>query len=353
MARNCQDLSPTSNEWVKGKLVGSGSFGTVHLALSKNTGGLFVVKSAQSRSGIEALENEAEILKSLDSSPYVVQCLGTEKSENDLNVLMEYMPGGSLADVATKFGGSLEEEVVRLYTREILLGLKYLHQQGIVHCDLKCKNVLLDLTGKIKLADFGCAKRLKDMKSGGSESDCLVNCWQSVGGTPLWMAPEVLRNEKLDFKADLWSLGCTVIEMATGRPPWGDEVSNPMAVVLKIAFGNDKPQLPSHMSKEGLDFLTRCLERDPKLRWTTEELLSHPFVSRNSSRPCEEECVGSPASVLEVQSFEDEYDSDEEESAQENDSIPWCYAERREAALLQQEDSDLLSSGNWITVRSG
>lgn len=329
----CQWMPPKPSEWVKGKLVGCGSFGTVHLAMNRSTGGLFVVKSAHLGAGRETLDHEVKILKTLSSSPYIVQCLGTEEDQGDLNVFMEYMAGGSLADVAHKFGGSLDEEVVRVYTREILLGLKHLHQHGIVHCDLKCKNVLLGSSGNIKLADFGCATRV-------------ANSWLSVGGTPLWMAPEVLRNEMLDFAADIWSLGCTVIEMATGSPPWAGELSNPMAAMLRIAHGDGVPPFPSHFSRDALDFLSRCLEREPKKRCSTEELLSHPFVSRNSTAPSQKEYASSPASVLEVQNFEDTYDLEGLESPKGNDFLV--------RTIWQQEDSALVrSSGNWITVRSG
>ncbi|KAJ6326731.1 hypothetical protein OIU78_013756 [Salix suchowensis] len=98
------------------------------------------------------------------------------------------------------------------------------------------------------------------------------------------MAPEVLRKEGLDFASDIWSLGCTVIEMATGRPPWGYKASDPMAVVLKIAFSSERPKFPAHLSEEGMDFLAKCLERDPESRWTAEELLDHPFYYRETRR---------------------------------------------------------------------
>ncbi|KAJ1385712.1 Serine/threonine-protein kinase, active site [Sesbania bispinosa] len=336
-----QSVSPKVNEWMKGKVVGCGSFGTVHLAMNKSTGGLFVVKSSHSGAGCEALDNEVKILKTLKSSPYIVQCLGTEEEEEgDLNVFMEYMAGGSLAEVAQKFGGSLHEEVVRVYTREILHGLKHLHQRGIVHCDLKCKNVLLGSSGNIKLADFGCAKRVKDLKGKG------LVC---IGGTPLWMAPEVLRNEMLDFTADIWSLGCTVIEMATGNPPWAEEGSdpNPMATLLKIAHGDGDgiPQFPTHFSNQGLDFLSRCLVREPNKRSTTEELLAHPFVSSTTQSQSQKEYASSPAGVLEFQDF------DELESPPGNDfSIrnSFSYYDAPEPMWQLEE---LGSSGNWITIR--
>ncbi|RVW77533.1 Non-lysosomal glucosylceramidase [Vitis vinifera] len=166
----------------EGKMVGSGSFGTVHLAMSKATGGLFVVKSAQEGPGLKSLENEATMLEKLHS-PYIVRCMGRDsfvgrQGEGRLNLFMEYMAGGSLSNVADKFGGILEEKVIRLYTREILQGLKYLHKNEIVHCDLKCQNVLLGSSGNVKLADFGCAKRLRDLKSKGAS----MTSWQSISG---------------------------------------------------------------------------------------------------------------------------------------------------------------------------
>ncbi|RDY14103.1 Mitogen-activated protein kinase kinase kinase NPK1, partial [Mucuna pruriens] len=299
-----QWVGPKPSEWMKGKVVGCGSFSTVHLAMNKSTGGLFVVKSPHEGVGRDALDKEIKILRTLNSSPYIVQCLGIQEDQGKLNIFMEYMAGGSLADVAHKFGGSLDEKVVRIYTREILHGINHLHQHGIVHCDLKCNNVLLGSSGNIKLADFGCAKRVKD----------LANSWQSIGGTPLWMAPEVLRNESLDFAADIWSLGCTVIEMATGKPPWANQLSNPITAVLNIAHGDRIPHFPSHFSKDGLDFLSRCMDREPKNRSTVKELLCHPFVSTTPR----EQYASSPASVLEGQNFRDTYDLDELEGSEGN-----------------------------------
>ncbi|KAK6139532.1 hypothetical protein DH2020_026732 [Rehmannia glutinosa] len=222
MAEKWQCSFSQPKEWLKGSVIGSGSFGTVHLAIDTATGSLFVAKSARSEAGIKSLKNEANILESLNS-PHIVKCIGKDISfakngATKYSLFFEYMAGGSLSDVLQKLG-ALNEKLIRLYTREILRGLKYLHENGIVHSDVKCKNVLLGASG------------------------------------------DVLRNEGLDFAADIWSLGCTVIEMATGWPPWGGDGSNPMAKMLKIAKGNDVPEFPGHFSSEGLDFLSRCLER--------------------------------------------------------------------------------------------
>ncbi|KAL0364975.1 UNVERIFIED_CONTAM: Mitogen-activated protein kinase kinase kinase [Sesamum angustifolium] len=357
----CSSRQPT--EWLKGKVIGSGSFGTVHLAIDSSTGALFVVKSAISDAGITSLKNEASILENLDS-PYIVECIGkdvsfAENGEIKYNLFMEYMAGGSLSDVAQNFGGALNEKLIRLYTREILEGLRYLHKNGIVHSDVKCKNVLLGASGAVKLADFGCAKRLNDNKV--SSSKMSSQRYNGIGGTPLWMAPEVLRNEALNFAADIWSLGCTVIEMATGRPPWGLDATskNPMAALLKIAKGHELPEFPRHFSAEGLDFLQKCLERDPEKRWTSEKLASHPFVTGKPTYTTvcsRKEVAFSPTSVLDVASYDSEYDDDSCSQDELVSRVPFslkCYFMEQNFLLPKHaSENQLDSSDNWITVRS-
>lgn len=353
-------LCPKPGQWAKGKMVGSGSFGSVHLAMNKSTGGLFVVKSAESQAALDFLENEANILGNLNS-PHIVKCIGREKLEGvngvrKLNLFIEYMAGGSLADIADKFEGVLDERMVRLYTREILKGLVYLHSNGVVHCDLKCKNVLLSSSGNIKLADFGCAKRL----NGSMTTSSSMESSESICGTPLWMAPEVMRKEGVDYAADIWSLGCTVIEMATGKPPkWGDQISNPMAAVYKIAHSNEMPKFPAGFSKEGLDFLHKCFERNTKKRWTSENLLQHPFVcGKLDERNAEKVELCSPSSVLDAGLYEEDEDdfvSKELICEREiNRRIPFTmrsFGERDYMSHRHSTNSPIASSGNWITVR--
>ncbi|KAK4378715.1 hypothetical protein RND71_000577 [Anisodus tanguticus] len=359
MAEICKCSCPQPTKWLKGKVIGSGSFGNVHLAMDKATGGLFVLKSDDSEAGLKCLENEVEILENLDS-PHIVKFIGKDLSseangKNKLSLFLEYMTGGSLADVAEKFGGSLDEEVICLYTKGILKGLKYLHENGIVHCDLKCKNILLGTSGEIKLADFGCTKRIKDNKV----NDSPKSLSKSIGGTPLWMAPEILRNEELDFSADIWSLGCTIIEMATGKTPWGGDIcTNHLAAVLKIACSNEMPQFPSHFSDDGLDFLAKCLERNTKKRWKVEQLLHHPFVSKGSEKIKNLEKIdiaSTPASVLDggifsEMDFSDESSSDEDESMNGNALSTRC--DREFWNSTRGVKMDLESSESWINVRN-
>ncbi|KAL6552272.1 hypothetical protein OROHE_007636 [Orobanche hederae] len=355
----CSFSQPT--EWLKGSVIGSGSYGTVRLAVNSTTGALFVVKSAKSEAGIKSLENEAHILEKLNS-PHIVKCIGrdiasTKDGETIYSLFFEYVAAGSLSDVARKFGGKLNEKVIRLYTREILGGLKYLHEKGIVHSDIKCKNVLLGTQGVVKLADFGCARILR----GGISENSSKSCNRTIGGTPLWMAPEVLRNEGISPTADIWSLGCTVIEMATGRPPWdGYGSSNdPMGAMLKIAKGHDVPEFPGGFSGEGLDFLRRCLERDPRKRWTSEKLLDHPFVKGRFMECVRKvDVVVSPTSVLDAASYVSDDDDDDDDNDLCDDILgrisisDKCWFQENE--LVPENASEKVSEGSndWITVRS-
>lgn len=254
--------------WVKGGLIGAGSFGRVCLAINKSDGQLFAVKSMKGQDGFY-LEKEYDILKSLDS-PYIVRCLGKDYSVEDgedvCNLLMEYMPGGSVRELIAKFGGKLDESAIKAYTRDILRGLEYLHGQGIVHCDIKGNNVLVGTEGA-KIADLGSAKL---------EEDSGVK----VRGTPLWMAPEVANQEEQGPPSDIWSLGCTVVEMATGKLPWS-HVSNPFVAMYKIGSTDELPESPRCLSSHGRDFLEKCFRKDPSQRWTATQLLKHPFINED------------------------------------------------------------------------
>ncbi|KAH9313046.1 hypothetical protein KI387_028081 [Taxus chinensis] len=258
--------------WVRGDIIGSGTFATVSLAIDKLNGELFAVKSMPSASQSNAcLDNEYSILKSMDS-PYIVKCLGkdfsTENGVQLCNLFLEYMPGGSAADLMNKFGGQLEESVIRGFTRGILRGIDYLHGRGIVHCDVKGKNVLVGAGGVVKLGDLGSARTSEE--KGSSVED--------VRGTPLWMAPEVINQVEQGPPSDIWSVGCTVVEMATGRPPWSS-VSNPLAAMYRIGCTDQLPELPVCLSFQCRDFVEKCLRRDPKQRWTAAQLLNHGFLN--------------------------------------------------------------------------
>ncbi|XP_047325727.1 mitogen-activated protein kinase kinase kinase 17-like [Impatiens glandulifera] len=268
---------PTST-WVRSHCIGKGSFGTVNLALSQQPDAkLFAVKSVHQNSGhhqIQALENEIQILSSL-SSPCIVDYLGDDVSiESDgfsyRNLHMEYLPAGTVADLPVLSG----EETVKSYAWCIVSALSYIHSKGIIHCDVKGKNVLLGTTpGTAKLADFGSAMSQND-EIGPVEAE-------ATRGSPLWMAPEVIRGEYQGPESDVWSLGCTVIEMMTGKPAWEDR--GWCHTLFQIGYSDNLPEWPSGLSKIAEDFLDKCLRRDRNERWSCDMLLRHPFIS--SSEP--------------------------------------------------------------------
>eukprot|EP00775_Hariotina_reticulata_P009871 gene9871-10029_t len=253
-----EDAGPVKFNWTMGKLIGSGAFGSVFSALNTDTGEMVAVKQVsfakdkalQGRVAehIKALEAEVEVLKTLQHEN-IVRYLGTERTEDALHIFLEYVPEGSIASMLAKFG-ALPESVIRLYTAQLLRGLEYLHQKGIMHRDIKGANILIASNGTVKLADFGASKEIEDLATIGSGS-------KSIRGTPYWMAPEVIKQTGHGRPADIWSLGCTVIEMATGKPPWST-CAGPVAAMFQIASSKDPPPLPEHLSREAKDFLLLC-----------------------------------------------------------------------------------------------
>jgi len=195
----------------------------------------------------------------------------SENGHSFYNIFLEYAPGGSVSDKIQREGTpGLEESDVRCYTRGLLMALSHMHSIGIAHCDVKGKNILIGSDGFVKVGDLGCAKRMAD--------DGKDKASASIGGTPAFMAPEVVRGESQGLEADVWAVGCTVIEMATGKLPWSD-MDGLLATMRRIGFSDDVPEFPKNISEEGRDFLEKCLRRNPEKRWTSEKLLQHPFVS--------------------------------------------------------------------------
>ncbi|KZV56396.1 mitogen-activated protein kinase kinase kinase 2 [Dorcoceras hygrometricum] len=283
-------------DWTRGPTIGRGSSAAVYLATS-GCGELFAVKSVDFSSSV-LLQKEHLLVSQLCSS-HIVKCLGfdttLENGERVYNLHLEYVPGGTLSEKIAKQGCPLDEGLIRSYAHQMLQGLDYLHRNGFVHCDIKGQNILIGESG-LKIADFGCAKRVE-------ANTCLK---QVFAGTPAYMAPEVARGEEQSFAADIWAFGCTVIEMATGSCPW-PEMKDPASVLYRIASSGDIPVFPSWFSDEGKDFLSKCLTRDPRKRWTAGEILKHPFFDgvAETCGEIREFTRKSPTSVMD-QSFWDE-----------------------------------------------
>ncbi|XP_072926863.1 mitogen-activated protein kinase kinase kinase 3 isoform X1 [Hemitrygon akajei] len=274
--RNVSTKSPSApTNWRRGKLLGQGAFGRVYLCYDVDTGRELAAKQVQfdpdsleTSKEVSALECEIQLLKNLQHER-IVQYYGClrEKAERTLSIFMEYMPGGSVKDQLKAYG-ALTENVTRKYTRQILEGVSYLHSNMIVHRDIKGANILRDSAGNVKLGDFGASKRLQTICMSGTGI-------RSVTGTPYWMSPEVISGEGYGRKADVWSLGCTVVEMLTEKPPWAEYEA--MAAIFKIATQPTNPQLPPHISDHCKDFLKKIFV-DAKQRPSAEELFRNPFV---------------------------------------------------------------------------
>ncbi|KAK8596527.1 hypothetical protein V6N13_001147 [Hibiscus sabdariffa] len=267
---------------------------------------------------------------------YVVKYLGDDvtPSNSYRNLHLEYLPGGTVSDLANvnRRLADLDERILRWHTRCLVSALKYVHGQGIVHCDVKGRNVLLDSDStSVKLADFGSAIAIEKESAGDIPKHQI-----KPRGSPLWMAPEAIRGEHQRPESDVWSLGCTVIEMITGKPAWED---HGLDSLCRIANSDELPLLPAQLSELGKDFVDKCLRRDPNQRWSCDQLLQHPFIA--SASPAEMIGKSSPRCVFDFASSE--FDENTEN----------CGPSARERfGKLAEEGGVIWESDGWATVRN-
>ncbi|XP_062210666.1 mitogen-activated protein kinase kinase kinase 1-like isoform X1 [Phragmites australis] len=257
--------------WNRGMLLGSGSFGTVYEGIS-DEGVFFAVKEvslfdqgSNAKQCIFQLEQEIALLSQFEHEN-IVQYYGTDKEDSKLYIFLELVTQGSLASLYQKY--RLQDTHVSAYTRQILNGLTYLHERNIVHRDIKCANILVHANGSVKLADFGLAKEITKFSE-----------IKSCKGTAYWMAPEVVNPKKTyGPPADIWSLGCTVLEMLTCQLPYHDLEWT--QALYRIGKG-EPPAIPSFLSRDARDFISQCVKPNPEDRPCASKLLEHPFVNRS------------------------------------------------------------------------
>ncbi|KAF6997222.1 hypothetical protein CFC21_013467, partial [Triticum aestivum] len=326
-----------SKQWTRVCTLGRGASGAeVFLAADDASGELFAVKSAVGAACAAALRREQRVMAGL-SSPRVVSCIGGRGArDGSYQLFLEFAPGGSLAEQVASSGG-LDERAVRGYAADVAAALAYLHGAGMVHGDVKARNVVIGADGRAKLADFGCSRKAA---AGGP----------IIGGTPAFMAPEVARGEEQGPAADVWALGCMVVEMATGRAPWSGMDGDALAALHRIGYTEAVPEVPQWLSAEAKDFLAKCLVRQTSERCTAAQLVEHPFLA-SADIGAKPEAVKSkwvsPKSTLDAAFWESESDTEEAE----HDSA----AERRIRALFCPASAlpDWDSDEGWIDVLSG
>ncbi|KAM3960912.1 serine/threonine-protein kinase hippo isoform 2-T2 [Aphomia sociella] len=271
--------------------LGEGSYGSVYKALHKESGQVLAIKQVPVDTDLQEIIKEISIMQQCDS-PYVVKYYGSYFKNTDLWIVMEYCGAGSVSDIMRLRKKTLSEDEIATILCDTLKGLEYLHRRRKIHRDIKAGNILLNTEGHAKLADFGVAGQLTDTMAKRN----------TVIGTPFWMAPEVIQEIGYDCVADIWSLGITALEMAEGKPPYGD--IHPMRAIFMIPT---KPppsfREPDQWSGEFIDFVSQCLIKNPEERATAEYLLSHDFIGNAKHPSILSAMIAEAREIRETQAF--------------------------------------------------
>lgn len=303
--------SVLSDKYMLGEELGRGAYGQVYKGLDTRTGDTVAIKqmslSGISQENLQSVMGEIELLKNLNHKN-IVKYLGSFKTRTHLYIILEFMENGSLASIIkpTKFG-AFPESLVAVYIAQVLQGLAYLHDQGVVHRDIKGANILTTkevqfvlnecclpinncycssasagveqaatnlhcVQGLVKLADFGVAAKLGELEEANNSLRL------SVVGTPYWMAPEVIEMTSVTAAADIWSVACLSIELLTGQAPYYD--LQPMSALFRIVQ-DEHPPLPEDISPGMHNMLLQCFNKDPQKRPDARTLLRHPWIQHN------------------------------------------------------------------------
>ncbi|KFA77236.1 hypothetical protein S40288_01292, partial [Stachybotrys chartarum IBT 40288] len=286
---------PGLKDYRLGECLGKGAFGSVYKAFNWGTGEAVAVKQIKladlPKSELRMIESEIDLLKNLHHAN-IVKYIGFVKSVDCLNIILEYCENGSLHSICKAYG-KFPENLVGVYMTQVLQGLEYLHNQGVIHRDIKGANILTTKDGTVKLADFGVST---STLAGGQDKEA------QVVGTPYWMAPEIIELSGASSASDIWSVGCTVIELQSGKPPYHNLAAMP---ALFAIVNDDHPPLPEGISPAARDFLMQCFQKDPNLRVTARKLLRHAWIvgCRRSDAPVSKTPANFSEAVEEVKQW--------------------------------------------------
>ncbi|WWC62426.1 uncharacterized protein I303_105022 [Kwoniella dejecticola CBS 10117] len=269
-----------------GDILGRGASGSVYRALNFLTGETVAIKSISllslPASSLPDIMSEIDLLKNLNH-PNIVKYKGFARDKENLFIVLEYCENGSLQTILKKFG-KFPESLIAVYISQVLEGLIYLHEQGVIHRDIKGANILTNKDGSVKLADFGVSSKNQPPNLPNQNQIPKEENENEVVGSPYWMAPEVIEQNGSSTASDIWSVGCVIVELLEGKPPYGDLA--PMQALWRIVQ-DENMRIPDGASPIVKDFLYHCFQKDPNLRVSAKKLLRHPWMMsvKKSSQP--------------------------------------------------------------------
>eukprot|EP00010_Vexillifera_abyssalis_P000214 CAMPEP_0201561202 /NCGR_PEP_ID=MMETSP0173_2-20130828/78672_1 /ASSEMBLY_ACC=CAM_ASM_000268 /TAXON_ID=218659 /ORGANISM="Vexillifera sp., Strain DIVA3 564/2" /LENGTH=494 /DNA_ID=CAMNT_0047975691 /DNA_START=885 /DNA_END=2369 /DNA_ORIENTATION=- len=268
--------------------LGQGAFASIYTAKERSSGRIVAIKKIKVTPSNQILLCSELSFMRKTKHRNIVEFFGAYRRDQEIWVAMELMDGGSLTDALDAFTYCpLNEALIAYVAKELLSCLQYIHAQHRIHRDIKSDNILLGSEGQVKLADFGYATQLTQTKSKRT----------TVVGTPYWMAPEVIKGQQYDHKADIWAVGVVIREMMEGEPPYMDE---PPLRALFLITTQGMPEIPNakRWSPELLDFLSHAMETDISKRWTSTKLLAHPFLKNAATMQDMKEYVKKAKNVV-------------------------------------------------------
>lgn len=249
------------------QVIGKGSYGIVYKAVNKKTQQIVAIKEVNYDNDDELTDimSEIDLLKNLNHIN-IVKYHGFIQKSHNLYIILEYCSHGSLKNLISR-GNGMDESRAKVYVKQTLNGLHYLHEQGVIHRDIKAANLLLDSNNIVKLADFGVSTQVNTIMMA-----------MTLAGSLNWMAPEIISNRGATTLSDIWSLGATVLELLTGNPPFHNLVD----LNVYYAIENDSFIPPNYLSPLAQDFLLSCFQKNMYKRPTALQLLKHRWLSNDS-----------------------------------------------------------------------